>query len=249
MKRPLIAAVLLGTVALTAQPATAAPLGEEVQTVPGSIAAPTRFTDGEAGFPGAGRRAYLVNPATNGTVMYVVNVDEASWGGQFVIDTVADATGSGDIDLYFYEELGGLDNAGTGVVTTAEYDTGGPGETGFIPPGTKYAITFTPNAVRSTFTYHAFSMPKISIASGQLDLTVPAGAFVGWVNDTSDYSFVRHTATKPQFDSSPGPASGIRKGEVFTHQFVSTGTFPYTTSTGSGTITVVEGPGPGTPAA
>ena len=248
MKRPLMAGVLLGVLALTAQSVAAAPLGEEVQTVAGSIAAPTRFTDGESGFPGAGRRAYLVNPATNGTVMFVLDVDQQSWGGQFVIDTVADVTGSGDIDVYFYEDLGGLDNGGTGVVTLAEYDTGGPGETGFIPPGTEKAIAFTPNAVRSTFTYHGFSMPTISIASGQLDLTVPAGAYVGWKNDTADYSFVKHTASSPKFNSSPGPGTGIRVGEVFTHQFVNTGVFPYTTSTGSGTITVVEGPGPGTPA-
>jgi hypothetical protein len=92
-------------------------------------------------------------------------------------------------------------------------------------------------------------MPKIGIASGQLDLTVPAGAFVGWLNNTSDYSFVRHTAASPKFNSSPGPGTGIRVGEVFTHQFDSTGVFPYTTSTGGGTITVESGPGPGTPAA
>jgi len=248
MKRPLIAGILLGLLALTAQSAAAAPLGDEVQTVAGSIAAPTRFTDGEGGFPGLGRRLYLVNPATNGTVMYVIDVDEASWGGQFVIDTVTDATGSGDIDVYLYEDLGGLDTGGTGVVTLAEYDTGGPGETGFIPPGTKKAIVFTANAVQSTFVYHGFSMPTISIASGPLDLTVPAGAFVGWRNDTGDYSFVRHNATNPKFNSSPGPGTGIRVGEVFTHQFDTTGVFPYTTSTGTGTITVVSGPGPGTPA-
>ena len=248
MKRLLVAGLLLGLLTLVAQPVTAAPLGEEIQTTPGTIAAPTRFTDGEGGFPGAGRRAYVVNPATNGTVMFVINVDPLTWGGQFVIDTVTDATGSGDMDVYFYEDLGGLDNAGTDVVTTAEYDAGGPGETGFIPFGTEKAIVFTANGVRSAFTYHGFSMPTISIASGG-DLTIPAGGFVGWVNDTSDYSFVKHNHTKPAFNSSPGVATGLRKGETFTHQFNDPGVFPYVTSVGSGTITVVQGPGPGTPAA
>ncbi len=248
--RTTVAGTLLGLLMLTAQPVGAAPLGAEVQTVNGSIAAPTRFTDTENGFPGLGRRLWLANPATNGTVMYVFDVAQETWGGQFVIDTVADATGSGDMDVYLYEALGGLDTAGTGVVTTAEYNTGGPGETGFIPPRTKYAIVFTPNAVRSTFTYHGFSMPQLSITGGG-DLTVPAGAFVGWVNDTADYGFVRHDVAKgqPAFDSSPGPATGLRKGEMFTHQFVDKGTFRYVTSGGTGTITVVDGPGPGTPAA
>ena len=249
MNRSLMAGLVLGLLTLGTLPAGAAPLGDETQTVPGTIAAPTRFTDGEGGFPGAGRRAYIVNPATNGTIMYVFDVDEATWGGQFVIDTVADATGSGDLDVYLYKSLGTL-STGTDpdVVTLAEYDTGGPGETGFIPPGTKKAIVFTPNAVRASFTYHGFTAPTISITSGG-DLTVPAGAFVNWVNDTADYSFVRHNAAKPVFNSSPGPASGLRKGEVFTYQFNDKGTFAYVTSAGSGTITVVDGPGPGTPAA
>lgn len=249
MKRLLVAGLLLGLLTLVTQPVTAAPLGDELQTVAGSIAAPTRFTDGEGGFPGAGRRLWLLSPATNGTIMYVFDVSEETWGGQFVIDTVADATGSGDLDIYLYQQFGSAEFPGaTDVVTLAEYDTGGPGETGFIPFGTKKAIVFTPNAVRSTFTYHGYSMPRIAISSGG-DITVPAGGFVGWVNDTSDYSFVRHNHTKPAFDSSPGVATGLRKGETFTHQFNQTGVFPYVTSAGSGTITVVEGPGPGTPAA
>ena len=248
MKRALVAGLLLGLLTFGTQPASAAPLGEEIQTVAGTIAAPTRFTDGEGGFPGLGRRLWLLNPATNGSVMYVIDIDPATWGGQFVIDDVTDATGSGDMDVYLYEDFGAAEFPGaTGVVTLAEYDTGGPGETGFIPFGTKKAIVFTANGVRSAFTYHGFSMPTISIASGG-DLTIPAGGIVGWVNDTSDYSFVRHNHAKPAFNSSPGVATGLRKGETFTHQFESTGVFPYVTSAGSGTITVVAGPGVGTPA-
>lgn len=249
MKRSLIAGLLLGLLTLGTQPATAAPLGEELQTVVGTIAAPTRFTDGEGGFPGLGRRLWLLSPATNGSVMYVLDIDPETWGGQFVIDSVTDATGSGDMDIYLYQNLGSAEFPGaTDVLTLAEYDTGGPGETGFIPFGTKRAIVFTANAVQSTFTYHGFTMPTLSIASGG-DLTIPAGGYVEWVNDTNDYSFVRHNKPAPAFNSSPGVASGLRKGETFTHQFEQTGVFPYITSAGSGTITVVPGPGPGTPAA
>lgn len=254
--RKLAAMLLLLPLALAGLPATAddvtAPLGTEVQTVAGSVAVPTRFTNPEQGFPGLGRRLWLAASATNGTAMYVFDVDAATWGGAFDITEVTDTTGAGDLGIYLYSDFGGLEvlNGPHNPVSTAQYDTRATGgETGFIPFGTTKAIVFSYNAVRATFTYRGSTMPTVSITSGSLDLTVPAGAFVGWRNDTGGYSYVRHLATKPQFNSSPGVATGLRNGEVFHHQFTAPGSYGYETSTGSGTITVVNGPGPGTPAA
>ena len=231
-----------------------------VQTVAGSIAAPTRFTDTEQGYPGLGRRAWLLNPASNGTVMYVFDVDPRTWGGEFRITDVTDATGEGDVDIYFYSDfgtVGGLLASDPGQPTsTAEYAAAGAGgDSGFIPPGSKKGLAFTRNGVGTTFTYSAAAMPRTGLAAESLDITVPDGAFVSWVNDTGDYASVRRVAAKTAFpfDSGSGAASGLRAGEVFTVQTTRTGTFPYevvtAAGTRTGTITVVPGPGAGTPAA
>jgi hypothetical protein len=255
MRRSLFGALAVALAIIpSALPATA-DTAADVQTVAGSIAAPTRFTDVNGGFPGLGRRLWLIAPQSNGLVSYTFNIDKASWGGAFELRDVTDATGAGDLDIYFYADFGNLPLSNTGGVacSTAEYAAGGPGEKGFIPPGSTRAIVFTPDAVKATFTYAATEMPKINLAGGSLDLTVPVGAFVGWHNNTGGYSYVRHTVAagnEPAFDSSPGPASGLRNGEVFSHQFTEAGQYRYQTSTGIGTITVLDqGPGPGTPAA
>jgi hypothetical protein len=251
----LIALVLALPLLLGAIPATgdeAAVSAEPVQTTPGSVKAPTRFTNPDQGYPGLGRRLWLAASASNGVVAQIIEVDPTTWGGAFEVGGVSDATGTADMGIYFYSNFGGLEPvAGPhDADSTAEYDTrAAGGEKGFIPFGSKKALVFTYNGVNSTFTYKGFAMPTINLAGGSLDLTIPSGGFVGWQNNTGDYSFVRHTAAAPEFDSSPGTATGLRNGEVFSHQFTEVGTYKYTTSTGSGTITVVDGPGPGTPAA
>jgi plastocyanin len=240
--------LLLGTLPATGDEAA---LAEPVQTTPGTVRVPTRFTDPEQGYPGLGRRLWLAASASNGVVAHVLDVDPATWGGAFELGGVTDATGAGDLGIYFYKDFGGLEplSGPHNAVSTAEYDTRAVGgEKGFIPFGTKKALVFTYNGVNAAFTYKGFAMPTINLAGGSLDMTIPAGGYVGWLNNTGAYSFVRHTATAPEFDSSPGVATGLRNGEVFSHQFLETGTYKYTTSTGSGTITVVDGPGPGTPA-
>lgn len=247
----LLVAVPLFLGAIRAEGSETVP-AEPVQTTPGAVKAPTRFTDPEQGYPGLGRRLWPVASASNGTVAHILDVDPETWGGAFEVTGVSDATGSADMDIYLYKDLGGLEptSGPHNATNTANYAvraTGG--EKGFIPFGTTKALVFTFNGVNSAFTYKGYSMPTINLAGGSLDLTVLAGAFVGWKNNTGDYSYVRHTATAPEFDSSPATATGLRNGEVFTHQFAETGTFKYQTSAGSGTITVVDGPGPGTPSA
>lgn len=252
--RKLLAAGLMTLLALTiaVPPAGASqPLGSELQTVFGSVALPTRFTDVDNGYPGLGRRLWLANSNTNGSAMYVFAVDPETWGGAFSITDVADATGAGDMDVYFYSDFGNLEPlSGPGdAVTTAEYaKRAAGGETGFIPFGSKRALVFTINAVNATFKYSGFSMPELSLAKDNLSLTIPSGGYVSWRNDTSDYAFVKHSAASPEFNSSPGAGTGIRVGDTFVHQFLNPGTYNYTTSTGSGTITVTAGPGSGPPA-
>jgi plastocyanin len=119
-----------------------------------------------------------------------------------------------------------------------------------VPEGATKAIVFTADAVNATFSYAGYRAPVVELGIDSLDLTVPAGATVQWLNKTADYSYVRHTpaAGKTLFDSSPKAGTGLRVGDTFSHTFTEVGTFPYATSTGTGTITVIEGPGVGAPA-
>lgn len=255
MRRSLVGVLLVAlAIVPSALPVTADDSAEVAQTVNGTIAAPTRFTDLEYGYAGLGRRLWLIAPQSNGLVSYTFPVDAASWGGAFEIKNVTDATGTPDLDIYFYRDLGNMPLLSTDseACTLADYEVGGPGEKGFVPFGARKAIVFTPSAVNATFTYESRTMPTINIARDSLDMTVPFGAFVGWKNDTGDYSYVRHlpasTRDAPLFDSSPGVATGLRNGEVFNYQFDQPGKFRYETSTGIGTITVTdEGPGVGVP--
>ncbi len=248
MGRMLTAAVV-SAVALAVVPAGAAeefqPLGEEIQSQAGTIAAPTRFPNtgdpaNSGGFPGLARRLYNASALTNGSIAYIFNIDAATWGGAFTVTGVKDATGAGDLDVFFYDEFGDVGGQVAGVVT-GEYATRkAGGEVGFVPEGTRKVIVFTPNAVNAEFTYTGYAKPVIEIGKDALDLTVPAGATVDWLNATADYSFVRHTPTsgKAAFDSSPKPGTGIPVGSTFSHTFAEVGTFTYETSAGTGTITV-----------
>ena len=250
--RAFFAAVAIAALAFAGSPAGAAdfePVGEEWQNVSGSIALPTRFTDATGGWPGLVRRVYQASADTNGVIGYVFNVDPETWGGPFVLGDVVDQTGAGNLDVYFYSHMG--DAGGADAPTSVgEYQTADKGEVGFVPHGATKAVVFTADAINATFNYTGYIAPRIDLGLESLDLTVPAGATINWVNKTADYSFVRHTPAtgKALFDSSPKPGTGLRVGDTFSHTFTEVGTFPYATSTGTGTITVIEGPGVGTPA-
>ena len=250
--RTFLAAVAVVALALAGIPAGAAefePVGEEWQNVSGSIALPTRFTDATGGWPGLVRRVYQASADSNGVIGYVFNVDPETWGGPFVLGDVVDQTGAGNLDVYFYSHMG--DAGGTDApVSVGEYQTANKGEIGFVPEGAVKAVVFTPDAVNATFNYTGYTAPVIDLGVESLDLTVPAGATVNWLNKTLDYSYVRHTpaAGKALFDSSPKAGTGLRVGDTFSYIFATPGTYPYQTSTGTGTITVTDGPGAGTPA-
>lgn len=222
------------------------PGGQEVQRINGTIALPTRFTDGEGGFPGLGRRLFNCSQDTNGVISYIAPVHEWSWGGPFEItDVTAEATTpdipDADIDVFLYEELADCAYPGAAPVTLAEYAGSGPGEVGFIPERTRFAVVFTPTAIDAAFTMRLYSPPVINIADGDFELSVASGATVVWHNDTGDYAYVR--ALDGSFDSSPDPATGIRNGDDFRQSFTtSAGTkvVEIETSAGTGTITVTS---------
>ncbi len=249
--RAFFAAAVSAALIIAAVPAGAAefqPPGSEVQSLSGSIAAPTRFTDGVGGWPGLVRRVYQASAATNGAIGFVFDVDAETWGGAFVLGDVKDQTGAGNLDVFFYSKMG--DASGQDAPTTVgQYQTANKGEVGFVPEGATKAIVFTPDAVNATFNYTAYSVPVLTIGAGATDLTVPAGATIDWVNKTADYSFVRHTPSSGAvaFDSSPKQGTGIRVGDTFSHTFDTAGTYSYATSVGTGTITVTVGPGVGAP--
>lgn len=231
------------------------PTGVTKQTVNGTIAVPSRFPDtasgsADRGWPGLARRLWVAASPTNGTIAWVFDVDPATYGGAFEIGGVTDRTGAADLDVFFYTEMG--DAAGqTPGVTVGEYANPGPGgEKGFVPQGARKAIVYTGNGVGVSFTYTATDVAKVVLGKDALDVTVPAGATLSWVNGTGDYAFVRATQDsrgRRLFDSGSGPASGLAAGEAFSHTFGSKGTFTYETSAGPGVVRVVDGPGVGTP--
>lgn len=193
--RAFFAAAVSAALIIAAVPVYAAefqPPGQEWQAVSGSIALPTRFIDGVGGWPGLVRKVYQASADTNGVIGYVFDVDPETWGGAFVLGDVKDQTGAGNLDVFFYSKMGDAGGADA-PVTVGEYQTANKGEVGFVPEGATKAVVFTPDAVDATFNYTGYTPAALSIGSGSPDLTVPAGATVVWTNNTTDYSFVRHT--------------------------------------------------------
>lgn len=241
---PLLALVLV----IGAAPAPSdsdEPDGTLGQVETGQMDLPTRFPfdDPERdGWPGLARSAWLCAAAANGTIGYVFDVLPHTWGGAFVIDEVDDLTGEAIVDVYFYSEFG--DCAGVAApVSNAQYASDHPREMGTIPPRTTKAVVFTHNGIDTTFRYRGFQPPRVDLASADLDLLVLTGTQVTWRNDTGEYAVVRHTPEEGSaaFDSGTvDDDRGIPAGGTFTHTFGQAGEFPYETSTGTGTVTVVD---------
>jgi hypothetical protein len=224
--------------AFSVVPVSAAePPGRLEQQEAGQIMLLTRFTDGEQGWPGLGRRAWLCSAATNGAIAWVFDVFESTWGGMFVIDQVDDDTGDANIQVYFYEDMGDCGGQAD-PITSGQYASDQPGEVGFVPDRTSKAVVFMPTGANATFRYRGFSPPRIRLGQDDLDISVTQGAVVRWVNTTDDFAYVR--AVDGSFDSSPTQGTGIPVGGVWERAFTQTGTIDYETPVGEGTITVVS---------
>lgn len=232
---PALSLSLLALPSASAGPSV--PVGDTVQTYAGAFQAPTRFTDGESGFPGAGRKVYLVAQAADGVIADVFDVDPRAAGGSFELGNVKDATGAGNLDVFFYSDLA---SAADGTpVTVGEFATPGKGgEKGFVPAGTRYAVVFSPDAVQPTFGFTARQRPVVGLSA--LDgVTVPAGTTLGLRNDGADYASLRHvvSAGKPLVDRS-GVGNGLRVGEVVDVVLAKAGSYVFETAGGRSTVTV-----------
>jgi hypothetical protein len=247
--RPLLALPVLALSLLVVPAAgadqSATAVAPFVQTYDGAFKAPTRFTNTESGFPGAGRRVYLAAQAADGIIADIFRVDPRVLGGTFVIDNVADATGEGEVDVYFYSEFGDIQDGNT-AITTGQFDTPAKGETGFVPAGTVFALVFSPNAINPTFTFTATQRPEVALTA--LDgVTVPIGTTLGITNDTADYATITHvpssTRQKQLIDRS-GTGNGLRVDETVDITFPSStsaaGTYVFETSEGTKTVTVTK---------
>lgn len=259
-RRPALALPVLALCAAAAVPAsatdTAAAAAEPVQTYAGAFKAPTRFantanpTDTSKGFPGLARRVWLAADEADGVIADVFPVDPSTWGGAFEL-TQTSASVPGDLDVYFYADMGNIRTAAVLPTSTAEYDTADKGEKGFVPAGTKYAIVFSPDAVNPTFAFKGFAQPEVSLDA--LDgLSVPAGATVKVVNTGQGFGTLKHLAGQDeqplvgeQYD---GPGRGLRAGEGVSVTFPTAGAYAFMANGKGANVTVTEGPGLGTPA-
>lgn len=230
--RPLALSLALASVVLLATPAPAAPpVGESVQSFSGTILVPNP-TKAAQNVTRHIRSAGLIARQSNGVVGWFFTVDPATIGGEFRL-TPGDATI--DYDIIFYSDPGTLNDAPT---ASAEFLGAAPGEVaGVIPQGTTDAIIYPTSGVNTAFSYAGYSVPTISIGVDPLDLTIPAGVTVRFINATSDYTFIK--IPKIQLQAGVGPGKGIPIGATYdVTELTTPGTYPYETSVGFGTITV-----------
>ena len=262
IKRTISLAAVVTTALVLVQGPQAARADDPVDTVNGNVELLTRFTDGNAGYPGLGRRLWLAHSGTNGLVSYIFPISAETRGGHFDLKLLGDQTGEADLGIYLYSWFGNMEaTTGPGAATSvAEYDaTGKGGEVGGIPEDARWALVFMKNGAHATFQYNGFAAPVVGISSAGFspaDLTIRAGSTVTWRNDDAAFHGVRSDAVvsgeegdEPVFTSGEKATQGIGEGRTFKHRFTEAGTFTYVDRfTGArGSITVVGTPG--TPAA
>lgn len=116
------------------------------QTVEGMVAAPAPFTDNTGCFAGVQRRLAIVSgEQVKGAVGDNFDIDPGTNGMPFTLE-VTGGQGDVDLDIYFYEEFGTMDDvtgdpAGAGAPFTLSYNTREPGgEFGIVPEGMKKVI-------------------------------------------------------------------------------------------------------------
>jgi plastocyanin len=239
--RPLTLAVLavpavLAPAAIADGPTTAT--AKAVQNVTGTVAVHNPTKGAPLVVTRHARSAGIIAQESNGVVGWFFAVDPATRGGEFVLTS---GTAGADFDILFYADNGDLASRGRPPVSAGDFNgTVGDGERGIVPEASTYAVVYPAAAPNASFTFTGYAIPRIAIGVDGLDLTVPAGGAVTWVNKTSDYSFVRSTKTplNAEFSSGDGVGTGIPVNATFTAKFSRPGIYVYETSAGSGTITV-----------
>ena len=226
MRTRTLTVAALGAVALLPVTALAAPEpGPAVQEVKGSIAVPNPTKAG-TNVTRHSRTAGLLG-APNGVTGWFFEVDPKTWGGQFALTTT---TAGADLDVIFYSDPGTVDAAPTASAEHVGVD--GDGEAGIVPPETTHALVYAAARPAASFAYVGHAPVEVVIAEGaSLDVEVPVGGSVRWVNGTGAETFVDGGRV---FRAS-GP---IAVDGEYTATLSRTGVFTYTTSVGTGTITV-----------
>lgn len=151
---------------------TQASAGPAKQSVEGQVVAPLPYTDDSGCYAGIHRRAAIVTQEmVNGVTGYHFDVDPKTYGGKFKLEATGGAAGDIDLDIYFYQQFGTVEdvagdplNAGSPV--TVQFNTREPGgEVGVVPADTKKVIVCLYGGQQyagagATFTYEALAPTK-----------------------------------------------------------------------------------------
>lgn len=226
----LAALLVLGALVL---PAGAFDLAE--QSVTGTIAAPV-----PSNVSGGPRRAFLVSRATNGLIGHAFDVDATTIGGPFDLTATSDPTGEGDLNIIFYSDPGNAADGAPAIVGQFSAAAVG-GERGIVPDEATIAMVFISGGAGVGFSYKATPPPVVTLGDGStLDATARTGGLVRFVNTTADTAYVRHVPASGgtvEFTSDP---AGIAPGATLDVVAPVTGSYPYESSVGNGTLTVVD---------
>jgi hypothetical protein len=116
-------------------------------------------------FQGVARRAYLISQGNyNDTFGTVFEVDKATWGGKFKLELTDGATGTEDMDIYFFSDIGTLGPDDPGMLTVAQsgvyQERKAGGEVGLVPPTSTFGITCLHDGFNASFTYTATPAKK-----------------------------------------------------------------------------------------
>ena len=119
----------------------------------------------------AHRAAIVTQEMVNGVTGYHFDVDPKTYGGKFKLEATGGAAGDIDLDIYFYQQFGTVEdvagdplNAGSPV--TVQFNTREPGgEVGVVPADTKKVIVCLYGGQQyagagATFTYEALAPTK-----------------------------------------------------------------------------------------
>jgi len=132
---------LAGLLAGSLVPSSATAAKPKQQKVSGSIALPAPYTDDSGCFAGLQRRVAIVtDEQVNGVIGYHFDLDPATLGKPFVLETTG-GQGDVDMDILFYYEFGTIEdvtgdpqNAGSPVSYGYQTREVG-GESGIVPKG------------------------------------------------------------------------------------------------------------------
>lgn len=136
---------VVATVVLLLSVGNAGAARVQPQEESGSIMLPSPSPNaGEGCWPGTPRRAYIISQGqTAGPAGSVIEIDPSTWGGKFTLKATG-STGSEDVDMHFFVDIGKVDPTDPtmmNVVSSSTYQDKEPGgEAGLVPPQAKHVV-------------------------------------------------------------------------------------------------------------